>query len=569
MRPLDRRLLSYAGAARGHLALAAGVPALVAVLVVVQAFAVADLVVGPFQHGADVAALRAPLLVLAGAVTGRALLVWGAEVSAQRAAATARSGLRRQLLEHAVRLGPVWLSGRAGGEIATLATRGTDALDAYFTRYLPALLSAAVVPAVVVGVVLSQDVLAGLLVLATVPLVPVFGFLVGTATGRRMRSRWRTLSVLGTHFLDVVEGLPTLLVHRRARAQVEAIRSLAQDHRRAAMASLRVAFLSSAVLEFVATISVALVAVSTGLRLVGGTLDLHTGLVVLVLAPEAYWPLRQVAVHFHDSADGLAAAGRVFEVLDTPARGTTGARAAAPGDLAHATLVVDAVGVTYGQGRPALPRFDLTVAPGEYVGVAGPSGCGKSTLLAVLLGFVPPSSGRVLVRGAGGTRDLCDVDLDQWRAQVAWVPQRPWLAAVSVEDNVRLARPGAGHAAVARALDLACATEFVARLPRGGATVLGHGGAGLSAGERQRIALARAFLRDAPLVLLDEPTAHLDPLSELAVAAAVRGLARDRTVLAVAHRPALLADADRVVRMDSPRPPAPERGRLPAAEVAS
>ena len=325
VRPLDRRLLSPLDLRVRHLAVAAAVTALAALLVLAQAFVVAELVVRPFQQGADVASLRAPLLVLAGVVFGRALLAWAAEVSAHRISAEVKSSLRQQLLEHVVRLGPAWLSGKATGEIATLATRGTDALDAYFARYLPAAISAAVVPPVVVAVVLSQDLLAGLIILATLPLVPVFAILVGTTTQRRARSRWRTLSTLGAHFLDVVEGLPTLLVFRRARAQVETIRRVTEENRRATMATLRVAFLSSAVLEFVATISVALVAVSTGLRLVGGTLDLRTGLVVIVLAPEAYWPLRQLAVHFHDSADGLAAAERVFAILDTPV-----ARARAP-----------------------------------------------------------------------------------------------------------------------------------------------------------------------------------------------------------------------------------------------
>ena len=269
MRPLDRRLLSSARSARGHLAVAAAVTTLAALLVLAQAFVVAELVVRPFQQGADVASLRAPLLVLAGVVIGRALLAWAAEVSAHRISAEVKYSLRQRLLEHVVRLGPAWLSGKATGEIATLATRGTDALDAYFARYLPAAISAAVVPPVVVAVVLSQDLLAGLIILATLPLVPVFAILVGTATQRRARSRWRTLSTLGAHFLDVVEGLPTLLVFRRARAQVETIRRVTEENRRATMATLRVAFLSSAVLEFVATISVALVAVSTGLRLVG------------------------------------------------------------------------------------------------------------------------------------------------------------------------------------------------------------------------------------------------------------------------------------------------------------
>jgi thiol reductant ABC exporter CydD subunit len=539
-----------------------------AALVVVQAFVVADLVVRPFQQGADVGSMRAAFVLLGAVVLGRAVLAWTSEVFAHRASAQVKSELRRQLLAHVVRLGPTWLGRQSAGQVATLATRGTDALDGYFARYLPALLGAAVIPVTVVAVILSQDLLAGSIILVTLPLIPVFAVLVGLTTQRRTRRSWRTLSTLGGHFLDVVEGLPTLLVFRRATAQVEAIRRVSEDNRRATLATLRLAFLSSAVLEFVATISVALVAVSTGLRLVGGSLDLRTGLVVLVLAPEAYWPLRQVGAQFHASADGLAAAEQIFAILETPPGDTRSGGRRSRCDLSRSTVRVEAVSVTYDRSRPALPALDLRVRPGERVGITGPSGCGKSTLLNVLLGFVPPSSGRVLVEGPHGTVDLADLDPDDWLRQLSWVPQQPWLAAASIGDNVRLARPGADAAAVLRALDLAHAGAFVAALPQGPATVLGARGAGLSAGQRQRLALARAFLRDAPLVLLDEPTAHLDPASEAAVAAAVDRLAVGRTVIAVAHRPALLTGADRIVRLGPAVQPMPVPV-LASAEAAS
>ncbi len=549
MRHVDRRLLTHAAAARRHIVLAGAVAVATAALVVVQAFVVADLVVRPFQQGADVGSMRATFLLLAAVVLGRAVLAWTSDVFAHRASALVKSQLRRQLLDHVVRLGPAWLSRQSSGQVATLATHGTDALDGYFARYLPALVGAAVIPVTVVAVILSQDLLAGSIILLTLPLIPLFAVLVGLSTQRRTRRSWRTLSTLSGHFLDVVEGLPTLLVFRRATAQVEAIRRVSEDNRRATLSTLRLAFLSSAVLEFVATISVAVVAVATGLRLLGGSLDLRTGLVVLVLAPEAYWPLRQVGAQFHASADGLAAAEQIFAVLETPPAETRVGGRRGRCDLSRSMLRVEAVSVTYDRSRPALTALDLTIRAGEYVGVTGPSGCGKSTLLNVLLGFVPPSSGRVLVEGPHGTADLADLDPDDWLRQLSWVPQQPWLAAASISDNVRLARPGADDAAVARALDLAHAGAFVAALPQGPATVLGARGAGLSAGQRQRIALARAFLRDAPLVLLDEPTAHLDPASEAAVADAMQRLAAGRTVIAVAHRPALLAGADRIVRL--------------------
>jgi thiol reductant ABC exporter CydD subunit len=548
MKALDPRLLRHAGGTRRYVAVSVITAVGSGATFVVAAFAISELVVRPFQHGAGRAELRGPLTVLAAAVVCRALLAWAGQVAAHRAAADVKSRLRHGVLESTVRLGPSWLARRNAGELATLTTSGIDAMDGYFAQYLPALGTAAVLPLGVTVVVLSQDPVSGLIILVTLPLIPFFAILIGQGTEDATRRQWRTLAVLGGHFLDVVAGLPTLLLFGRARAQVDRMRETAEDNRRATMRTLRQAFLSSAVLEFIATISVALVAVSIGLRLVSGRLDLATGLVVLMLAPEAYWPLRQVGAQFHASAEGLAAAETMIAVIEEP-----GPRDGSPSvrtiDLARTTLRVEGLTVRYDRDRPALAGVDLVVRPGEYVTIAGPSGCGKTTLLWTLLGFVAPTAGRVLLDGPHGPVDLADVDPDLWRAQIAWVPQEPWLAPASVADNVRLARPDASPAAVSRALRMAHAAQFVDALPAGSATVLGENGAELSAGQRQRIALARAFLRDAPLVLLDEPTAHLDPVSETAVARAVRHLARNRTVIAVAHRPALLAAGDRVVHL--------------------
>jgi thiol reductant ABC exporter CydD subunit len=549
VKPFDPRLTRHAAAARSNLALAAIISIASAALLVVQAFAVAELVVRPFQQDAPPAALTAPLIVLGCVVGARAALVWASEAAAHRASAQVMSQLRRQLLAHVIRLGPAWLARNRVGELTVLATRGIDALDGYFARYLPALVTAAVVPPAVVVVVASQDLLSAAIILATLPLIPLFAALVGLATERRTRRRWRTFAALGGHFLDVVDGLPTLLVFRRAAAQVDTIRRVTDDYRRATMRTLRLAFLSSAVLEFVATISVALVAVSSGLRLVNGSLDLRTGLVMIMLAPEAYWPLRQVGAQFHASADGLAAAGQVLDVLETRSRPACSPRQQPP-DLARTTIRIEALTVAYDRNGSALGPLDLTIHPGEYVGVAGRSGCGKSTLLGVLLGFVTPTSGRVLLDHETGVIDLAEVDLDAWRSQLAWLPQDPWFAHGTVADNVRLARPAADDGDVVQALRLAHAFDFVSLLPGGLSTVIGEDGLGLSAGQRQRLALARAFLRDSPMVLLDEATAHLDPNSETVVASAIRRLSTKRTLLVAAHRPALLRDADRVVLLD-------------------
>ncbi|GGQ00098.1 thiol reductant ABC exporter CydD subunit [Actinomadura coerulea] len=547
MKPLDPRLLRHARTTRPFLAASVLLGAATAGLIIAQATLLAGMLTRAFRHGASLGDLRTPLLLLLAVVVGRTLVAWLQEVAAHRSSAAVKSQLRGRLLARALALGPRWLSGERSGELATLATRGIDALDDYFSRYLPQLVLAVIVPVAVGARILLGDWLSAVTIAATLPLIPVFAILVGLTTQRRMDRQWRTLSLLSAHFLDVVAGLPTLKIFGRARAQADRIREITGRHRRATMSTLRIAFLSALVLEVLSTLSVALVAVSIGLRLVEGGLGLETALLVLILAPEAYLPLRQVGAQYHASVEGLTAAARIFEVLETPLP-PAGTRRDVP-DPDRATLRLDGVTVTYpGRDVPALADFSLTVHPGETVALVGPSGAGKSTVLAVLLGFVRPDSGRVLV----DWDDLADLAPDAWRERIAWVPQRPHLFAGTVAANIRLGRPDASDAEVREAARAANALGFVDALPSGFDTTLGDRGAGLSAGQRQRIALARAFLRDAPLLLLDEPTSNLDTESEAAVLDAVQRLAESRTVILVAHRPALAAMADRTV----PVPPA-------------
>ncbi|MFE9106267.1 thiol reductant ABC exporter subunit CydD [Actinomadura geliboluensis] len=542
MKPLDPRLLRYARTTRVFLLSSVALGTATAGLIIAQATLLADMLDGAFLHGAALADLRTPLLLLLAVVLGRTLVAWLQEVAAHRSSAAVKSQLRGRLLARAVGLGPRWLSGERSGELATLATRGIDALDDYFSRYLPQLVLAVIVPAAVGFRILLGDWLSAVTIAATLPLIPVFAILVGLTTQKKMDRQWRTLSVLAAHFLDVVAGLPTLKIFGRARAQADRIREVTDRHRRATMSTLRIAFLSALVLELLSTLSVALVAVSIGLRLVEGGLGLETALLVLILAPEAYLPLRQVGAQYHASVEGLTAAARVFEVLETPLP-ATGDRTDVP-DLSRATLRLEGVTVAYDRG-PALSDFSLTVHPGETVALVGPSGAGKSTVLSVLLGFVQPDSGRVLA----DWDDLAEFSPDAWRAQIAWVPQRPHLFAGTVAENIRLGRPSASMASVRAAAEAANALEFIEALPAGFDTPLGERGAGLSAGQRQRLALARAFLRDAPLLLLDEPTSNLDVESEAAVIDAVERLKAGRTVLLVAHRPALTTLADRVITL--------------------
>ncbi|MFI5805609.1 thiol reductant ABC exporter subunit CydD [Streptomyces sp. NPDC051561] len=559
MKPIDPRLLRYARATRFFLGAVVVLGLAGAGLVVAQAMFIAEVVVGAFKDGLDSGELRTPLLLLVAVSVGRALVAWLTELAAHRASAAVKSELRGRLLERAADLGPGWLDGQRTGSLIALATRGVDALDDYFSRYLPQLGLAIVVPVAVLARIVTEDWVSAAIIVVTLPLIPLFMILIGWATQTRMDKQWKLLSRLSGHFLDVVAGLPTLKVFGRAKAQAESIRAITGEYRQATMKTLRIAFLSSFALELLATLSVALVAVTIGMRLVHGDLDLYTGLVILILAPEAYLPLRQVGAQYHAAAEGLSAAEEIFQVLETGLpEGGSGEVPAAGG------LRMEGVTVRH-QGRTAasLQSASLEVAESETVAVVGPSGVGKSTLLNALLGFVPLAEGRVLVGGV----DLAGVSMEKWREQVAWVPQRPHLFAGSVAENVRLARPDADDAAVLEALGDAGAYDFVAALPQGVETALGEDGAGISAGQRQRLALARAFLADRPVLLLDEPTASLDGETEAGIVEAVRRLAVGRTVVLVVHRPALLAVADRVVRLGEVAPGTGSGTSMPAPRV--
>ncbi|MFD5425387.1 thiol reductant ABC exporter subunit CydD [Streptomyces sp. NPDC127084] len=548
VKPIDPRLLRYARSTRRFMVAVVVLGAIGAALVVAQAMLIAEVVVGAFQQGLDAAALGLPLSLLAAVAIGRALVSWLTELAAHRASAAVKSELRMRLLERAARLGPGWLSRQRTGSLVALATRGVDALDDYFARYLPQLGLAVVVPVAVLARIVTDDWVSAAIIVGTLPLIPVFMVLIGWATEARMKRQWALLSRLSGHFLDVVAGLPTLKVFGRAKAQADSIRTITGEYRRATLRTLRIAFLSSFALELLSTLSVALVAVGIGMRLVHGELDLYTGLVVLILAPEAYLPIRQVGAQYHAVAEGLSAAEEIFEVLETPVPAAGTGVVPGPGGI---RLELDSVTVRHkGRPAPALEGASLTVRDGETVALVGPSGVGKSTLLDAVLGFVRPDEGAVRIGAADSAAvDLSGVDLDAWRERIAWVPQRPYLFAGTIAENIRLARPDASDGQLAAALRDAGAQDFVAGLPDGVETVLGEDGSGLSAGQRQRLALARAFLADRPLLLLDEPTAALDGETEAGVVAAVRRLAEGRTVLLVVHRPALLAVADRVVEL--------------------
>ncbi len=552
---LDQRLLRLARSARTWLLLTVALGALGGALLVLQARLLSRIIADVFLRGSTLAAVGLPLAALATLALLRAGLTWAGTVAAGRAAGRVKGELRGRLFAHLLALGPAYTAGERSGELATTLGEGVEALDAYFGQYLPGVVLAALLPLTFLLFIFPLDVLSGLVLLITAPLIPLFMVLIGALAERQTRRQWATLSRLSAHFLDVLQGLTTLKLFGRSRRQAAVIARYSDQFRRTTLGVLRVAFLSALALELLATLSTALVAVEIGLRLLHGVLDFEGALFVLILAPEYYLPLRALGAKFHAGMAGVTAAERIFAVLETPlpeappAAGLAEGQSALVDVTAVAPLRFEAVTYTYPDGRRALDGVSFTVEPGQRVALVGPSGAGKSTIAALLLRFMTPGAGRITVDGT----PLSALDPDSWRARLAWVPQRPYLFNASAIDNIRLGRPGATPDEVAWAARQADIHDFITALPDGYATVFGERGARLSGGQAQRIALARAFLRDAPLLLLDEATAHLDAESEALVQAAIDRLVARRTALIIAHRLRTVIAADRIVVLDQGR----------------
>lgn len=548
MRPLDPRLVRQSGAVRPYLVATTAVGLATTVLVALQAWLLADAITSAFLGGGDLGTVGADIGWLAVTLVGRAALTGAQEWLSRATSARVQADLRMRLLDKVFELGPSWLAQRRSADIAVLATRGIRSLDSYFSQYLPQAVLAALVPLVVLGCLLPADPVAFVTVALTVPLIPVFMALVGLTTRDRTERQWSALQRLGHHFLDVVSGLPTLKIYGRGQVQRAVVARKTDEYRRTTMGTLRLAFLSSLVLELVATLSVALVAVAVGLRLLRGDLDLRTALFVLVLAPEAYLPLRRMGAAHHASAEGLEAAQRMFEVIDAD----VARYRSQPGPLTGSRVsALQVVGLDV--RRDTCPElvvrdFDADVPRGRFVVITGPSGAGKSTVLETILGFVHPERGLVRVVEPDGTASLLGaVELPVWRRQFAYVPQRPYVIAGTVAQNVRLGAPALTDETVRRSL--AVAGGLLDELPEGAQTPVGEGGHGLSTGQVRRLALARALVQDRPILLLDEPTAGLDPETEARVLKALLDRPHGQTVLVVSHRPAVIAAADLVVTM--------------------
>lgn len=540
--PLDPRLVRRARATLPFLAGLCVVGVATALLILAQAWLLSRGVSSVFAaHHLDGVAMWCGLL--AAVFCGRACLAWLQESLAHRASASVKSQLRRDILQ--ARLSRPTDATMPSGTLISLMTTGLDALDGYYSKYLPQLVLAVIVPAVLATAIGLNDLTSLVIVVVTIPLIPVFMALIGWRTEAAVAKRFKVATRLANHFADLVAGLPTLQVFGRARAQLEGLRRTEAANRSETMRTLRISFLSSFILELLATLSVALVAVTVGFQVAAGGMDLRTSLFILILAPEVFLPVRQVGVLFHDAADGMAAAEVSFGLIESgrPTAPKSDVEIASPREV---PVVISGLTHTYeGTDRAAPDGLSLRIEPGSVVALVGHSGGGKTTALSCLLGFIDPDSGSILV----GDRELIGADesvWQSWRRQLAYVPQVPAMMAGTVAENIRLGCSDAPEAMLRDALDR-CGAAAIPLNKR-----IDDDAEGLSAGERRRVALARALVRveqaEAGLLVLDEPTAGLDADTEATVLEAVR--ASGASVLVVSHRRNIIAAADVVVDLE-------------------
>lgn len=496
-----------------------------------------------------VAPLFVPLLII---LLVRALFAWLADASAGILAIRVKERLRSQLVDHLFRLGPAYARGENSGELANTALQGIENLDAYFSQYLPQAALAGLLPLAVLLVVFPRDWLSGLILLLTAPLIPIFMILIGKASEAATRRQWNTLSRLSAYFLDTVQGLRELKLLGQSERRADKVEEAAEQYLLTTMNVLRVTFLSALVLEMVGTLSTAVIAVQIGLRLLRGGLGFEQAFFILLLAPEFYLPLRLLGQRFHAGVSGIAAARRIYAILQTPAMYKPATTIETVANITSPPLTISFQHVSYaysGQAALAVEDVSFSLRQGELTALVGASGAGKSTLAHLLLRFALPTGGQIMVNGVS----LDQIPATTWRKQIAWVPQQPVLFQGTIAENIALGKPQASLAEIQAAARLASLDQRIAALPAGYHTVLGEFGARLSGGEQQRLALARAFLLDAPLLVLDEPSGQLDPAVEELLEVVVRRLCAGRTVLIIAHRLPTVYRADQILVLDRGR----------------
>ncbi len=543
----SKRLLALARSSNLALTITIVLGFITGLLTILQAWIFARIINDVFLSGLTRDSVLGLLAALVGVVVIKAGTVWGSEVAANLVAQRVKSDLRERLVTHLAALGPAYTQSERTGELALAAIEGIENLEAYFSQYLPQLVLAASIPLSVLLLVFPIDPLSGLVFALTAPLVPFFMVLVGRS-GEALTSRqFQTLRRLSAHFYDVLQGLTTLKALNQSRSQAGVIGEVSERYRDVTMQVLRVTFLSALALELLTTISTAIIAVEIGFRLLYRNMDFLPAFFILVLAPDFYLPLRLLGLRFHAGMNGVSAATRIFEILDVPLpkQNTPHAPRNLTPELVR--IAFSAVSYTYpDRASPAVNEVTFDIPPSQTTALVGASGAGKTTIANLLMRFIEPESGYISVGGI----PLSGIPADEWRRHIGWVPQNPYLFSDTIAANLRLAKPAAPESDLLRACERARLLDFIRALPDGLETRIGERGARLSGGQAQRLALARAFLKDAPFLLLDEPTSSLDPALEAELQASVRELMQGRTTLVIAHRLATVYQADQIVALD-------------------
>ena len=544
---IQRKLFGLARDVHGFLPLMAFYSILIAVVVLCQMFLLSKVIADVFISAQTPEALV--LLLLLASIVVRGILLWLRERTAQQKTVLIKSGLRKKIFEHILKLGPSYTRTEKTGEIVAVIMEGIEKLDDYFTKFIPSLIHIIILPAVITLFTIYIDWLSGLILVVTGPLILFFMWLIGTYAKKLTQNQWSQLSAMSSHFLDVLQGLKTLKVFGASQKEAENVTITSDRFRVITMNVLKVAFLSGMVLELAASVSIALVAVQVGIRLIEGLMIYQLGLFVLLLAPEFYLPFRTLGQHHHAGMEGAAAAEKIFELLNQKIpEDTISHKIPIPESIQN--IQFNDIGFIYpGSSTPALQNIQLTLNPGTMTALAGHTGSGKTTLAYLLLGFLSPGEGKIFLNG----NSLNSFDREEWRKMIAYVPQHPHFFNGTILDNLFMANTHATFEEVTDAARKAGAHDFIENLPEGYHTPLTENASRLSGGERQRLSIARAFLKNAPLLILDEPTSNLDPESEHYIALATRELIKNRATLIIAHRLRTVKMADNIIVLDRGR----------------
>ena len=541
MKPIDPRLLRYSRSSRGFILFLVLLSTLGALATLIQAFLITDLIISFFQRHESFSDNQTQLTFLALIFIFRSGISYLSDRISSAASINIRSELRKSVLEKILKNEGTDTHELGTAGLSLLLTKGISGLDSYFGRFIPQLFIAVITPTFVAIVIAVTDIKSGLIVLCTLPLIPIFGILIGKFTAAATSKKWETLNLLGGYFLDLITGLTTLRVYGRHKLQNEKLQKTGDDYRHETMKVLRISFLSSLALELVATLSVALLAVTIGLRLVNGSISLSSGLLILIIAPEVYWPIRQVASYFHAASDGLEAFNKIYKILE---------KSEGLGNIE----ISEVLGITWSQLTVNYPNRNQVIIPsgqlntGEIHLLVGASGSGKSTLAQILMGFIKPNTGEILISTNQGSFSINEIKIESLRSKLSWLPQEPKFPIASVSQILRHAKPNASEFDLIAALN---AVDLdVANLPNGLRTEVGNIKNPLSIGQLRKIALARALIKDAQLIILDEPTASIDDISEVQIQKVIEEQAKaGKGILLITHREALISGSQKLTDM--------------------